>query len=280
METQTESAPKPSPFNLPIFPVADLEAKAKTYLVISTTDEYQAAGKLLLEIKAGRATVKADNDPICEAAHKTHKLATEHRAKQDKPLAALETMVAQAISAFETKERLERDRIARENAEKIRLATEAASKKAEEDRKAQEKANEDAKIETAAALEAAGDTEKAQAVLEAPPEPVCEPLEIMPEFSMAVFAEPATLAKLDGVNFRDAWKWKAPETPEAERNALLELVKAAATDPDRYLGFLLFNDSALNKYASSMGGGTSGSFAKVPGQTFWNDRKPVKARGA
>lgn len=126
---------------------------------VTDAETYTAAGSLWKSIGDMIAEVKATFDPICDAAHKAHKAATEKRAKFLDPLTAAQKSVKRLMADYDA----EQERI--RQAEQRRL--EEIARKAEEDRRLAEAiaAEEAAKAAGATKEEAA---QEAAAIIEEP----------------------------------------------------------------------------------------------------------------
>lgn len=129
--------------------VATIEDQAKALQVVDA-ESYIAAGELWKSIKALRKKVADTFDDIISAAHLAHKKAVEKKKMHDNPLDAAERIVKTAMSNYD----LAQERI----------------RKAEEDRlrEIERKAEEERRLQEAIALEAQGEKEVAEAVMEAP----------------------------------------------------------------------------------------------------------------
>ena len=129
--------------------VATIEDQAKALKVIDA-ESYVAAGELWKSIKALRKKVADTFDDLIQAAHLAHKKAVEKKKMHDNPLDAAERIVKTAMSNYD----LEQERI----------------RKAEEDRlrEIERKAEEERRLQEAILLEADGQKEVAEAVMEAP----------------------------------------------------------------------------------------------------------------
>ena len=127
------------------------EAKSVT---VADPIEYNAAAATLKSIRALRDQIAEVFDPICAKAFEAHKAATAQRKRFLDPVDEAERTVKRAMSVYVEAE------------DRRRLIAEAAA------REVARKADEDARLARAAALEAAGAPEAADAVLEeAPPAP-------------------------------------------------------------------------------------------------------------
>jgi len=126
----------------------DIVEQAKAVMV-KDNETYTAAGYLWKQIGDMIKEVKDTFDPICDAAHKAHKAATEKRAKYLDPLTNAQKSVKKLMSDYDA----EQERIRRE--EEARLAE--IARKEEEERLLQEAilAEEEAKRNGATQEEAA-----------------------------------------------------------------------------------------------------------------------------
>lgn len=123
-----------------------------TDVVIEDQGGYEAAAKILTEIV--KPLLKEIDDvcgPVCDATNRAHKAATQQRAKLKEPLLEAERVIKRKMSDYQLAE--ERRRREAEAKERERLRRE------EEDRLLLE----------AQQLEEAGQSEKADALLESPP---------------------------------------------------------------------------------------------------------------
>lgn len=163
------------------------QAKA---VVVTDAQTYTAAGMLWKSIGDMIKEVKDTFDPICEAAHRAHKAATEKRSKFLDPLTAAQKSVKQIMSVYDAEQerirKAEEDRlakIAREAEEKLR-------KEEQERLEAERKAEEDRLMAEAEAAEKRGDKETAEALTAA----AVETSEQIKEVSAALAAEPIYVA--------------------------------------------------------------------------------------
>ena len=124
---------------------------------VTNSETYTAAGILWKSIGDMIKEVKDTFDPICDAAHKAHKAATEKRAKYLDPLTNAQKSVKSLMSAYDA----EQERIRREEQRRLeeearkqeeeRLLQEALA--AEEDAKRNGATNEEAEAEAAAIID-------------------------------------------------------------------------------------------------------------------------------
>jgi len=151
--------------------------QAKAVKVIDS-ESYTLAGTLWKAIKDMMKEVADTFDPMIEAAHKSHKLSLEKKAKFYAPLEKAYKDVKRLMSDYDT----EQEKIRK--AEEMRLA-EIARKQEEERRLAE-----------AVALEQSGNKEEAEAIIEAP---VYVPPVVVPK----------TVPKMNGGPvYRTIWKFK------------------------------------------------------------------------
>jgi uncharacterized membrane protein YqiK len=133
-------------------------------IAVNDSNSYLAAGNLWRTIGDMIKEVKDTFDPICEAAHKAHKAATEKRAKYLTPLADAQRAVKSRMSAYDAEQerlrRIEQARLA-----EIARKEEEARRKAELERlEAERKAEEERILSEAIAAEESGDSTTAEAL--------------------------------------------------------------------------------------------------------------------
>lgn len=198
----------------------DIVEQAKAVKVIDSAS-YTTAGLLWKNIGEMIKEVKDTFDPICDAAHKAHKAATEKRAKYLDPLTIAQKSVKQLMSAYDA----EQERIRRE--EEARLAE--IARKEEEERLLAEAilAEEEAKRSGATAEEAA---QEAQAIIEGP---VYAPPPIVPK------ATP----KVQGIVYREVWSAQITDI-----KALCLAVAQGNASPECVMG----NMPVLNRMATAL----------------------------
>lgn len=193
-------------------------AKALTYpnqaraLAITDALSYAKACEFLQGLKALRAEIAETFEPHIKRAHEAHKALLKEKGDAEAPLAEAERIVKAALVTFSD----EQERIRRE--EQARLQAEL--KRQEEERR----------LNDAVALEAAGETAEASAVLD---EPIHVP---------TVAVAPMT-PKVSGIQYRETWGAKVTD--------LAALVKFVAANP-QFAGFLTPNMTALNAQARSL----------------------------
>ena len=164
--------------------------QAKAVKVIDG-ETYTSAGLLWKAIGDMIAEVKSTFDPICDAAHKAHKTATEKRSKYLDPLQVAYKSVKSLMSDYDAEQKRKAE------AEQRRL--EALAKKEEEDRL----------IAEAAEMEKNGQHEEAAAIIEEP-----------------VYVPPITVKKdvpkmAGGPVYRTIWKFKIYDAKLIPREYLI-----------------------------------------------------------
>lgn len=185
------------------------QAKA---LRIADDASYQAACEFLKAVKALRTEIAETFGPHITRAHEAHKALLKEKADAEAPLADAERIAKAALVAYDqAQERLRREEQARQQAELQRQ---------EEERRLLE----------AVALEAAGESDTANALID---EPIHVP---------TVAVAPAT-PKVSGISYRETWS--------ANVTSLHALVKFVAANPS-HVGLLSANMPALNAQARSL----------------------------
>lgn len=127
----------------------ELVTRAKA-LVITTDEEYQAAAEFLNAVSALRKAIKAEYDPLADAANVTHKKITSRRAELLANPDNAERIAKGTISAYLNEQRVKREKQAAEAQSMLR--------KQEEDRRLAE----------AESMHKAGFKAEAEAILDAP----------------------------------------------------------------------------------------------------------------
>lgn len=183
-------------------------------IAVVDAESYTAAGESLKDVKEYQARVKDVMDPICDAAHKAHKVATAKRSELLAPAKEAERIVKAAMLAWSQAE----EKRAREE----QAAAEAAARKEAEE----------AQLALAAEVEAGGDHEGADAILDAP------------TYTPPVVARKAA-PKVAGISVRTTWS--------AEVTDLGALVRAIAKG-SAPLNAIVPNMTALNGMARAMKG--------------------------
>jgi hypothetical protein len=221
---------------------------------LEVTDDasYLEAVEAAKYCRRGLMAVAEVMDPICDAAHKTWRVATERRKALQAPFEQGKKLADDKAGVYhEAQERARKEAEEAARREQERREAEARAQLEAEQARLQRQA-EDRALEAAAAAEAQGDRAMAERILAAPVEvPVATPA---PVFTPPVVAAPAA-PRTDGYGFRTAHK--------AELVSMADLVRAAAGGNTAALSLLSFNQSAADGIARS----TRGTLT-IPGVRF------------
>lgn len=229
----------------------ELEIQVNTLILetkefkVETDEDLQRADLTLLNIQDRLKKVSDLMDPVCESAHKAHKDATAARASLANPLLAAKTLITkvrgQYILMLENKRKAE-------EAEAKRIQAEAqveADRKWRAEQAEALKKQEDDRLEKARILEANGNIELAEHILNVPPPPPPPP----PRVNVApAYIPQAAPTRTSGVINKETFKAEFESDPAAARAQLLIMVKAAAENPNQYLDFLQLNTSNINAH--------------------------------
>lgn len=183
-------------------------------LRIADAISYAQACEFLKGIKTLRTEIAETFQPHITRAHESHKALIKEKADAEAPLAEAERITKAALVTYDQQQEQAR------RAEETRVRAEL--KRQEEERRLSE----------AVALEAAGETEDADALL-------AEPIPV------PVVAVQPTTPKVSGISYRETWG--------AEVVDLAALVAFVATRPE-FAGLLTPNMPALNAQARSLKG--------------------------
>lgn len=224
--------------------------QAKAVKVIDS-ETYTAAGIMWKSIGDMIKEVKDTFDPICEAAHKAHKAATEKRSKYLDPLTNAQKSVKALMSAYDA----EQERIRKAEEDRLRKIAEDEEKerrRAEQERlEAERKAEEDRLLAEAQAAKDRGDNETAELLTNA----AVETSEAIKEQSAAIAQEPIYVAPIvvpkttpkmaGGPVYREVW---AAEVTDIK--ALCLAVATGKASPECVTG----NMVTLNRMAVALKG--------------------------
>ena len=202
-------------------------------LTVVDGDSYEMACELLKLVANKKKQVEETFDPIVKKAHGAHKEAVAQMKKFMGPLEMAELAIKGKVSNY----RYEQERIRRE--EEMRQA-EALRK--EQERQA---------IEEATRLEAHGESELAEIVLQ-------EAAAAPPPVAIVQSSTP----KVEGISGRENWKWRFAK----DEGTTLRALVAAAVKDDRFLAYLSVNEKALGAAAR-----TQKKLMKVPGVEVYNE---------
>lgn len=233
--------------------VDDLRAQADAIKVTDQTSLDQAAAMRRAAVDVLKRIAEVF-DPIDRAQIEARRVTIAQRKALEDPAAFVRDTLGKRMAVYDEEIKLQR-REAEQAAqrERERLEAEERARAAAEQRRLQQEAD-DRALATAAAAEAAGDTQLAERIVAAPP--VVPTVAPRPVFTPPV-AAPARAVSA-GVSFRDNWRGEAVD--------LLALVKAiaAGTQP---IGLVQVNQPALNQLARAWKDKLA-----VPGVRAVNDR--------
>ncbi len=237
------------------------QAKA---VAVRDADTYTAAGFLWKQIGEMIKEVKGTFDPICDAANKAHKAATEKRAQYLDPLTAAQKSVKALMSAYDA----EQEKIRK--AEEERLATIARAE--EEDRRQKEqalleaegKAEADRLLEEAEAAEKRGDNDAAESLTEAAIQTTDQTNQIIASIAAApVYVPPVVVPKstpkmAGGPVYQERWYAEVTDI-----KALCRAVADGKASPE----YVMANMPQLNRMAISTRG-----VPAIPGVKVYSKR--------
>lgn len=183
-------------------------------LRITDPASYAAACEFLKGVKALRTEIADTFEPHIKRAHEAHKALLKEKADAEAPLAEAERIAKAALVVYDQ----EQERARR--AEQARI--EAELRRQEEERR----------LSDAVALEAAGETEEADALIAAP-------------ITVPAVAVAPTTPKVSGISYRETWS--------AQVTDVAALAKYVAANP-QFASFLTPNMPALNAQARSLKG--------------------------
>jgi hypothetical protein len=192
-----------------------------TTLVVDSSESYTWGAELLVAIKAAQKRITEAFAEAKKHTHAAHKGVLAEISKHNAPLLAAEGLIKGKIATWQQEE--ERKRRAEEARlrEQARLQAEAnATREAEERRLAE-----------AERLEAGGDTNAVEEIMEAP-------LEVAPVVAPPVVL-PTTVPKAKGVSMRKKWVWDIVDESQIPRQ------------------YLEVNTKAINRVVAAMGDRTT-----------------------
>ena len=223
---------------------------------VKTDEAYLAADESRKTFKAGAKAVEEKFKPLKQSAKKTHEEVCELERFALGPWKEAESLVERAQTTFRQ--------------DKARVAAEAQAKAAAEQKKRQE----EEQLSRAETYQAEGRHEEAEAVLDAPPEPVMmAPMPVAP--------------KLKGSSVRHFWKWdyepgrervlfdrldtvldKVTRVTSPEAKDVLELRDLARL----VVEFCGWDEKRVGAYVK---GQEKAAVGKLPGIRVWDDEKTV-----
>jgi hypothetical protein len=202
---------------------------------VSTPDEYERAGQLLLTTKSYMKDMESAWRPELDRRFRFHREGTAELNKGLQPAEAIERALSVAITQFQRE--AERAR----QVEQKRLQ-ELAQKHAEEE---QRKRMEEHQLAAAIEAEQSGNKELAETIISAP-------IDSTPAWVAPVILQ-SSVQKIEGLSTRATWKARVKgelNTREYEANFLL-LVKAVA-EGIAPMSLLKLNDKTLNDLGRAM----------------------------
>jgi hypothetical protein len=188
--------------------------ETKTLTVVSTDQQFQAAGEQVRTIAQLRSRVEAELRPYIDFWHRGHKAHTQLLATLDGPLEARERSIKQGLARYQREKeearRKEEERLRREAEELRRKLEEQDRKRRETEADAAKRRLEEEALAEAAVREADGDHETATLILNHAVEQLetlQEPEPSAPMVLVAPVVQP-TAPKVRGVGFREVPKWR------------------------------------------------------------------------
>jgi len=164
-------------------------------LIVTTSEQYEAAAEMLLNIKSLQKEINETFDPICKKAFDAHKEAVAQKKKVEAPLIEAERIIKPKMADYIA----EQDRIKRAEEERLR----AIAQKEEEDRRI-------AEAEQAAAE---GKHEEAEAI-------------ISEEVYVAPVVVQKTTPNVSGISYRETWDYEIVDMSKIPREYwILDKVK-------------------------------------------------------
>ena len=191
---------------------------------IESVGTYTLAGDMLKSLRGLRNEVKAAFDPVVKAAHEAHKTALAQKAKADKPLDEAEQIIMRGM----TKWTQDQERIRRQEEERLR----EEARREEEERR----------LRMAITAEKEGDAKLADKILDEP-------------FYEDAIVLPTSVPKVEGVSYRDVWKFRIVNQDIIPRE------------------YLVVDEQKLGALARSMKGSM-----RIPGVEFFSE-KSTAVRG-
>jgi hypothetical protein len=188
--------------------------ETKTLTVVSTDEQFQAAGEHVKAIAQLRSRLESVVRPYIDFWHRGHKAHTQLLATLDGPLDARERSIKQGLARYQREKeearRREEERLRREAEELRRKLEEEDRKRRELEAEAAKRKLEEEALAEAASRAAEGDHETATLILNHAVEQVetlPEPAPCVPIILVAPVAQ-ATAPKVRGVGFREVPKWR------------------------------------------------------------------------
>jgi len=188
--------------------------ETKTLTVVSTDQQFQAAGEQVRTIAQLRSRVETVLRPYIDFWHRGHKAHTQLLATPDGPLEARERSIKQGLARYQREKaearRKEEERLRREAEELRRKLEEQDRRRREMEADAAKRRLEEEALAEAAVREADGDHETATLILNHAVEQVesiPEPVPSVPIMLVAPVVQ-TTAPKVRGIGFREVPKWR------------------------------------------------------------------------
>ncbi|MDA8112094.1 MAG: hypothetical protein M0T83_06550 [Nitrospiraceae bacterium] len=205
--------------------VEEVEQRALTlpekadHIKIMDADTFKEAAEFTLTLRAIKKEIDNTFDPIVKKAHEAHKEAVSQKKKVMEPVEQAQKVIDRKIGDFHAEE--ERKRKVEED--RLRKEAEEQARKEEEDRRLQE----------ASRLEQEGNSEMAEALLEAP---IAPPVVVLPKVETQA-------PKVEGLSVSKVYKGEVLSLPQ--------LVQAVAQGRAP-IGLIEVNQTALNGMARAL----------------------------
>lgn len=205
--------------------IEEVEQRALTlpekadHIRIMDADTFKEAAEFTLTLRAIKKEIDNTFDPIVKKAHEAHKEAVAQKKKVMEPVEHAQKIIDKKIGDFHA----EQERIRKAEEDRLRREAEERARKEEEERR----------LEEASRYEQEGDTEMAEAILEAP---------ITPQAVIVPKVE-SQAPKIEGLSVAKTYK--------AEVVSLAQLVQAVAQG-QAPIALLEVNQTALNGMARAL----------------------------
>ena len=190
-----------------------------THIQIMDAETFKEAAEFTLTLRAVKKEIDNTFDPIVKKAHEAHKEAVAQKKKVLEPVEQAQKIIDGKIGEFHA----EQERLRRAEEERLRKEAEEQARKEEEERR----------LEEASRLEQEGNSEMAEALLEAPLAP---PVVVIPKIETQA-------PKVDGLSVTKIYKGEVVN--------LAQLIQAVAQGRAP-IGLLEVNQTALNGMARAL----------------------------
>ena len=190
-----------------------------THIQIMDAETFKEAAEFTLTLRTIKKEIDNTFDPIVKKAHEAHKEAVAQKKKVLEPVEQAQKIIDGKIGEFHA----EQERLRRAEEERLRKEAEEQARKEEEERR----------LEEASRLEQEGNSEMAEALLEAPLAP---PVVVIPKIETQA-------PKVDGLSVTKIYKGEVVN--------LAQLIQAVAQGRAP-IGLLEVNQTALNGMARAL----------------------------